>query len=196
MAALNIRRVAHAVVIPAIAAGASTGLAAAAARPAATHTAATRPAATRPAATRPANHPANVSSLVSARAASAAPARLRILGGLTSQGWPVVASVSKDGRRIAVIRLGLMMNCGTGGSFAVIGGDNQLRIGGNGKLALRGSWQQTSGTLTILAMDVFTGRINRARTSLAGTWDLHVSFRDSTTSQTSECDSGRVTFDA
>jgi hypothetical protein len=132
--------------------------------------------------------------------ASAAVVRGRpvdVLGGFTSQGWPVVADITTDGKVLEVSATGLHMSCTSGVAFNAEDAWGPLSIGARGAIHGRISvLPQAGSTVTLTGgSDTFTAKLNRARLTLAGVWHLHLNFR-AADGQTDQCDSGRVTFRA
>lgn len=120
------------------------------------------------------------------------------LGGFTSQKWPVVVDVAKDGRRITQVALGLDMNCTSGGSFGTPDRFFDLPVRSNGSVhaaALVPPSPPSPGSTVLVAggSDSFTGRLDRRRATFTGTWQLHVDFQNSD-GTSDRCDSGRVSF--
>lgn len=127
----------------------------------------------------------------------AGPAAGQVLGGLTSQGWPVVMQVSQNGKRIDDIVIGLDMRCTSGETFSTQDGFVHLRIGPTGQVrgAVTVPPSSQSGSSFAGATQSLTGKLNRKRATFSGAWRLHVMFSLSN-GQTDTCDSGRVTFAA
>jgi hypothetical protein len=120
------------------------------------------------------------------------PAAGRTLGGITSQGWPVVIKVSKNSRKITAVRLGLDLHCTSGLDLPFGDGFVRLPVTPTGKVKataiITASSPVTGGT------DALSGRLNRSAGTFTGVWDLHLNFSDN--GQSDSCDSGRVTFTA
>ncbi len=128
---------------------------------------------------------------------SAGPAAEQVLGGFTSQGWPVVIVISKDGKRIGLVETGLNMSCTSGDSFPLLDGWVRLPIAANGSVRGHTTIQPASGSAVSITggSDSFTGKLNRKRDTFAGTWQLQMSLAQ-TNGQTDQCDSGLVRFTA
>jgi hypothetical protein len=120
-----------------------------------------------------------------------------VLGGFTSQGWPVVAEVTTDRKLLEVSATGVHMSCTSGGSFNTEDVWGPLSIGARGAIHGRISVPPQAGSTVTLTggSNTFTGKLNRARLTLTGVWHLHLNFRTAD-GQTDQCDSGRVTFRA
>jgi len=123
------------------------------------------------------------------------PAAGKVLGGFTSQGWPVVLAISNNSKGIVTAGAGLDMSCASGASFGVPDRWRNLPIGPNGVVHVSDSIgaQQGSGASITGGTDSLTGKFNRKRGTFAGVWQLHLTF-SMPNGQTDTCDSGRVTF--
>jgi hypothetical protein len=129
--------------------------------------------------------------------AVAVPTAGHVLGGFTSQGWPVVLEISGNGKRIALVATGLDMGCTSGSGGPLEDGWQQLPIRAKGKVHAAITLPPFAGaTVSITGGSrSFSGRFNRARSAFSGQWRLHLDFKYSN-GQTDHCDSGRVTFTA
>jgi hypothetical protein len=128
---------------------------------------------------------------------AAAPPAGEVLGGLTSQGWPVVLEVSGNGKHFSLIRTGLAMRCTSGDSFALLAGGPNLPIGSDGRTRDTAQIPPSPGSPISLigGTETFGGRLNRKRSTFAGTWQLHLTFLLAN-GQMDQCDSGRVKLTA
>jgi hypothetical protein len=126
---------------------------------------------------------------------AAATSAAEILGGFTSQEWPVVVDFSKNHKQIRLVEAGLEMKCGSGTSFAELDGWTHLPIAANGRVHISSQIAPQVGTSASLTggTDTFSGQFNRQRTKLTGTWELRQTF-SLPNGQTDECDSGPVGF--
>jgi hypothetical protein len=120
-----------------------------------------------------------------------------VLGGGTSQGWPVVVSLALDGRRIERALAGLALKCTPSGDGAAIPDQwRALPVSRSG--AFDGRFgpesQETSPGVTDTVTGSISGRFNRARTRARGTWRFTVVERNSATAINDTCDSGVVRF--
>jgi hypothetical protein len=142
--------------------------------------------------------PAHTSSPREARAVqSAASGAGTVLGGFTSQGWPVVIKMSGDHRRIVRVGIGLSMHCTSGSRFALNDGGGPLPIGAGRKVHMAATIPPVAGsTVSVVGgSDMISGRLEPGNTSFAGVWDLHLVFATAD-GHTDTCDSGRVSFTA
>lgn len=128
----------------------------------------------------------------------AGPANGHVLGGMTAQRWPVVITISANGKRIQAAQAGLVLTCSSGDGFPVpdAWGDVPLQANGGVNVAagILPSTGNSAGSVTG-GSDTFTGRLNRKRATFSGTWQLKLNFLMSS-GQIDQCDSGRVAFSA
>lgn len=130
---------------------------------------------------------------------TAGPAAGHVLGGVTSQGWPVVITLSSNGMWFAREVVALEMSCTSGGTFTAPAGGGRVAIGPNGSVnaagTIPGSPASAGSSGLTGGSESFTGRLNRKRGTFSGTWHMHLSFAMQG-GQTDECDSGQVSFTA
>jgi hypothetical protein len=118
-----------------------------------------------------------------------------VYGGMTSNGWPVIAEVSRDGRRLRRIVGAIAADCSQGGGYTIPAQWRDLRISRSG--AFRASYEDTdvADGVEITLSETLTGKLNRARTRITAVWRAAASYRapDGTVDV---CDSGalRVTL--
>ncbi|HEX6653301.1 MAG TPA: hypothetical protein VF072_11200 [Thermoleophilaceae bacterium] len=124
---------------------------------------------------------------------SAASRSLLTFGGLTSDGWPVVAEVTSDGRRVKRIVGAIDSKCSQGGSYAVPSQWRDLRIRRSG--AFKASYHDTGVVdgVELTMSETLVGKVNRARTKLTGTWRASTTFKNPD-GTTDVCDSGSLRF--
>jgi hypothetical protein len=126
-----------------------------------------------------------------------APPAGEVLGGITSQGWPIVIEIAKNGKKFSLVRAGLDMRCTLGDSFSLEGGAENLPISSDGKV--HGARQippsPGSGASVTGGSEKFAGKLNRKRSTFSGMWQLHLTFVMAS-GQTDQCDSGRVRLTA
>jgi len=119
-----------------------------------------------------------------------------VLGGLTSQDWPVVVEVDIRRRKVTRIVAGVQMQCASG-FLRLPDGWTNLRVK-RGKFS--GSYgpeagPNNDGTTTTLE-GAMRGKFNRSRTKASGTWTAKATFRDAAGVVTDTCDSGVVKWSA
>ncbi len=127
--------------------------------------------------------------------AAAVPAVGQVLGGFTSQGWPVVVVFAKQRKKIAVIATGLDMSCTSGERLPLEDGWERLPISANGRIHAAATIPPESTIFLTGGSHSLTGRLNPQRSVFSGVWRLHLTFKTAT-GQSDQCDSGRVTFTA
>ena len=115
------------------------------------------------------------------------------LGGLTSQSWPFVIELSKNGKMLRGADVGLEMTCTSGSQFGLPDSWAHLPISRNGAVDVSAAVSPSPGATASITggSDSFRGKFNRKRTSFSGVWDLHLNFSMSN-GQTDSCDSGQV----
>jgi hypothetical protein len=131
-------------------------------------------------------------------ALAAGPSAGNVLGGLTSQGWPVVVEISKNGKRIDQVAVGLNMTCTSGIKYGLDDGWSRLPFGAHGKIhasVVIPPSPASSGESFTGGSDSFTGTLNRQKSTFSGVWDLVLTYKDST-GHADKCGSGRATFSA
>lgn len=129
---------------------------------------------------------------VASETESTASARgVHVLGGLTSQGFPVLVEVSSNGRQLKRAVAGIELRCSSGGRFAV--SDRWTRVPvtrrGTFKATYRDSFTDEGAVVTV--SDSFEGKLNARRTVLTGRWRNTMVVRDANGS-VDTCDSGSV----
>jgi hypothetical protein len=118
-----------------------------------------------------------------------------IYGGMTSNGWPVIAEVTRDGRRVKRVVGALTAECSLGGDFTFPSQWRDLRISRSG--AIRASYQDTDldEGVEVTFEETFAAKFNRARTRLTGRWRASTTFRMPDGS-VDVCDTGTLRFTA
>lgn len=116
-----------------------------------------------------------------------------MLGGFTAQGWPAVVQLSKDKRRLTVAEVGLLMTCTSGAELALDPYVMRVPVARNGRFHVSGTIPATSGNPVSITggSESFSGSLNRLRSTLSGTWQLHLDFQ-ATDGSSDHCDSGPV----
>lgn len=118
-----------------------------------------------------------------------------VLGGFTSQGWPVVLELARRGKLVIIGATGLDMTCTSGDQFSVEDGWQLLRIARNGRV--NASEQipagQGQGNPLTGGSHSLTGHFDRHRSTFRGTWRMQLNFMN-TDGSTDTCQSGPVTF--
>jgi hypothetical protein len=130
--------------------------------------------------------------------ASAAAATGTVLGGRTSQGWPIVVELSKTGRQIVRMSAGLHLTCTSGGVVNLPDTYGKLTVSSSGKFSASfgpETQRNQDGTTTDFEGSI-TGKLNKARTKVSGKWQFKGTGHDATGAVTDTCDSGTVRWSA
>ncbi len=142
---------------------------------------------------------AGVPSALARPAAAGGPADGHTLGGLTSQHWPVVVEISRNGKRIPMITAGLDLTCTSGTDLPIPDRWVNVPIGPGGAVSasvnLVPSSSSGSGVSLAGGTDTMIGRFNRKRGTFSGVWRAEATFSMSN-GQTDDCNSGAVSFSA
>src|SRR4051794_31183212 len=131
-------------------------------------------------------------------AAAPAAAQARVLGGATSDGWPVVVEINKSGKKVVRASTGVTLTCTSGAIVSVPDGFQKLKISKKGKFGA--SFGPTTSDNPDGTKNVFegsmSGKTNKARTKASGNWQLKVTDLSATGTVTDTCDSGSVRWRA
>ena len=125
--------------------------------------------------------------------ASAASRSVVTFGGLTSDGWPVMAQVTSDGRRVKRIVGAIYATCSQGGGFAAPSQWRDLRINRSGVFKASSHDSAVVEGEEVTVSETLVGKVNRARTKLSGTWRASTTFKEPD-GTTDSCDSGSLRF--
>jgi hypothetical protein len=137
-----------------------------------------------------------VAGSIAGAAPAAAPAK--VLGGATSDDWPVMLEMSKNGKRVVHASAGVTLTCTSGGVFSLPDRYDKLKISKRGKFGgAFGPATSTNpdGTTTVFEGNM-SGKVNKARTKASGKWQLKVTDHAATGAVTDTCDSGTVSWKA
>jgi hypothetical protein len=139
-----------------------------------------------------------VSALVTPAGAASPPKGGGTYGGFTKSGWPLVIQVARSGKQVTRAGIVLDMTCTSGVRFPFPDNYNKLAISKSG--AFKSSFadeliDEGQGHFALLSGSI-SGKLNRARTKITGTWTLHDTERDAQGTPTDQCDSGTVRFSA
>jgi hypothetical protein len=141
-------------------------------------------------------HDAAVATDISAHASSQGVLKSgMVLGGFTSQAWPVVFELAHGGRLVILGATGLNLTCTSGDQFPVEDGWQLLTVAKNGRVnaAEQIPAQQGQGDTLTGGSHSLSGRFNRKRSTFRGTWRMQLNFMN-TDGSTDMCQSGPVTF--
>jgi len=112
-------------------------------------------------------------------------------GGTTSNGWPVIVEVTRNGRLMKRVVGGISADCTQGGTYVFPSSWRYLRIAGNGSFKATYNDSYLSDGSEVTLSESFAGRFNRARTRLTGTWRASTTFRE-VDGTVDVCDSGSL----
>ena len=125
--------------------------------------------------------------------ATAASRTVVTFGGLTSNGWPVMAQVTSDGRRVKRIVGAIYASCSQGGGFAAPSQWRDLRISRSRTFKASFHDSEVVDGVEVTMSESLVGKVNRARTKLSGTWRASATFKEAD-GTTDTCDSGSLKF--
>jgi hypothetical protein len=125
--------------------------------------------------------------------ASAASRSVAVFGGLTSDGWPVVAEVTADGRKVKRIVGAIYATCSRGGSLAFPSQWHDLRISRSRTFKASYHDSEVVDGVEVTMSESLVGKVNRTRTKLSGTWRASTTFKEPD-GTTDTCDSGSLKF--
>jgi hypothetical protein len=119
-------------------------------------------------------------------------------GGMTSQHWPVIIDMSANRRQVNRAVAGLEMPCTDGGTATIPSRLAQIPV------TRAGAFHRSFGPVTFRNDDGtttdfqgrITGRVNAAKTKIAGTWSAQVTDHDATGAVVGSCFSGTVNWTA
>jgi len=122
-----------------------------------------------------------------------------MFGAVTSQGDPVLLQVTSNRRLITRMLITLEDKCQSGNTIAIVaGGNSMLAISGKGAFSGSASGvpmtQPGGGSATF--SDQVSGKFNKARTQITGTWHNVMITGNPATGTSETCDSGTVSFTA
>jgi hypothetical protein len=116
------------------------------------------------------------------------------LGGLTSKGWPVYIQLSANGKQVVRAVAAIETPCSKGSSL--FAPDKWTRVPirhGLFRTAFRDSFTDQGQQVDFA--DVFTGKVNRKRTVVSGTWSVKLTIHEADGS-VDTCDSGVLRYTA
>jgi hypothetical protein len=128
-----------------------------------------------------------------------------VYGAVTSQGYPVVVELSKTGRKVVSASIGLEVKCQMPPDITLPDSFTNMTISKSGSFhasipvtRLPAEPEAGLGALDISAS--ITGRVNKARTRVTGTWQRTIVIYDASdptaTKVFDTCDSGPLRFRA
>ena len=121
-----------------------------------------------------------------------------ILGGQTSQDWPIVLEMNKTGSQVVSASAGLRLTCTSGGIVNLPDGYQRLKVSSAGKFSASFgpiTRRNDDGTTTDFEGSI-TGKFNKARTKVSGKWEFKGTDHDAAGAVTDTCSSGSVSWSA
>jgi hypothetical protein len=118
-----------------------------------------------------------------------------IFGGYTTKGWPVVIEVSRNGKRIKRAVAGIASPCTSGKGLTGPDGWRNLPIHGR-RFSSTYRESEAQDGLVFEASGTLSGRLNRKRNRISGTWSQTVVVRDPAGATVDTCKSGSLGFTA
>jgi hypothetical protein len=122
----------------------------------------------------------------------------KVLGGVTAQNWPVIVSVSSNGKKLSA-QVAFDMTCTAGDAWTAPDGWIKVPIPASGTVHAVAAVPPTAGSggqdSITGGLDTMNGKLNRRGATFSGTWELQLNFT-SPSGQPDACDSGLVRFSA
>jgi hypothetical protein len=128
-----------------------------------------------------------------------------VFGGVTAQEYPVVIQLSKTGRKVVRADIGLDIKCAMPPDIEIPDGVKNIPVSAAGKFTAeqavaRVPADPANGVPAIDVSAKLTGRVNKARTQITGTWQRKIVLYDpsdpTTTKVFDTCDTGVLRFTA
>jgi hypothetical protein len=121
-----------------------------------------------------------------------------VLGGQTSQGWPIVVELGKSGRQVTTMSAGMHLTCTSGDVVNLPDGYKKLTVSSSGKFgtSFGPMTQRMDDGTTVDFEGNLTGKLNKARTKASGKWQFKATNHDTAGAVTDTCDSGSVSWSA
>lgn len=121
----------------------------------------------------------------------------RVLGGLTAQQLPMIATLSSNGRKMDT-EVVFGMHCTSGDLFTTPDGWIRIRVPSSGVVHASGAIapvpaSSAKNDAITGGLDTLNGKLNPKRGIFSGSWELQLNYV-SATGQSDACDSGRVSF--
>jgi hypothetical protein len=126
-----------------------------------------------------------------------APAAGVVYGGVTGDGFGLMVETNKSRSKIVRMATGLELKCTSGDSFYMPDSWGKLAVKKGKFRATYGPETQSmdsGGTVDIEG--AVTGKFNRSKTRISGTWSLRGTEHDTTGAVTDTCDSGTIHWTA
>lgn len=134
--------------------------------------------------------PATTPSLSADALAQGLPKSMVVLGGFTSQHWPVVFDVAGGAKRIPIAAVGLDLTCSAGEQFSTEDAFTHSVVAKNGKVH-ESDLIPPDGSDFLGGSHSLTGHLDRKHATFQGVWQLQLMFKAADGS-TDTCRSGSV----
>jgi hypothetical protein len=120
-----------------------------------------------------------------------------VYGGVTDDGFGLMVETNKSRGKIVRMATGLTLRCTSGGSFSVADGWSKLSVKKRKFSATFGPVTERNDDGTTVDLEGFvSGKFNRSKTSVSGTWSFKGTEHDGTGVVTDTCDSGTIRWTA
>lgn len=126
-----------------------------------------------------------------------------VFGAVTTQGYPIVIKLAKSGRQVVRATIGLDLVCQKPPNITIPDDVTKIAVSATGRFTAEQPVTHIPAdpTTMIPALDVsakLTGRVNRARTEIKGTWQRKIVIYDvaDPTKVFDTCDTGPLRFTA
>ena len=118
------------------------------------------------------------------------PKSMVVLGGFTSQRWPVVFDIARGAKQIPAAAVGLDLTCSAGEQFSTEDAFGHLVVAKNGKVH-ESDPIPPQGSDFLGGSHSLTGHLDRRHATFQGVWQLQLMFKAADGS-TDTCQSGSV----
>jgi hypothetical protein len=121
-----------------------------------------------------------------------------VVGGVTTQGWPIVIEVDRNGRRVVRVVVGMDLKCTSAGQDSFPYRFEKLRIADSGRFstAFPPQTQRLQDGTTRDYSGGISGRFNTASTGASGSWHFKESFYDATGAVSDTCQAADIRWSA
>jgi hypothetical protein len=118
-----------------------------------------------------------------------------VYGGMTSNGWPVIVEVTRDGRFVKRMVGGIFAKCNVDGIYTFPSQWRDLRISRAGVFKEAYVDTDVEDGLEVTYAESFAAKFNRARTRITGKWRASAAFQ-MPDGAVNVCDTGPLRFTA
>jgi hypothetical protein len=120
-----------------------------------------------------------------------------VYGGITDDGFGLMVETNESRRQIVSMATGLRLRCTSGAMFSTPDSWSKLSVK---KRKFSATWgpttQRNDDGTTVDLEGAVSGKFNRSRTSISGTWSYKGTEHDATGAVTDTCDSGTIRWTA